>query len=82
MSTIVLIIIRGKTITTLSHHYRIIEQLLRHNPCDIRALKRADTRTTLDAGYILIDCNAQLVINAQIAIQPPKIPDYSILNAL
>jgi len=81
MSSVLLIIICGARVTLLSHHYRIIERLLLHNPSQIRALKHQSTHT-LDAGYILIDCNAQLIINAQVAINLPPLPDYAVINAL
>ena len=66
MSFITLIIITHETITIVHHHYRIIEHLLEETHPHIKVVKSRNS-IPLDAGYILIDEPAQIIINSQTA---------------
>jgi hypothetical protein len=67
------------TIRVLQHHYRIIEELLLQGLDELEVVK-SQYDQYLDAGYIVVDLDQHLVINAQVAFQIPLLPDMQILN--
>ena len=76
MSLVTLIIIRGKRLTIVTQHYRVIQHAIM-KAHTIVSVKNSPTRK-LDEGYIIYDLNRQSIINAQRAFVLPHIPGVEV----
>lgn len=69
MSYTILILIKNKQLQTINTHYKIIKKITENNNFEIQPVKTTNT-TKLDTGYILLDYDKKIIINAQNAFDP------------
>ena len=75
MSFVTLILIKNKQLNFISAHYTIIKRILLHKDFQAELLKQTD-QIFIDAGYILVDCDANVIIDAQNAFAVKEFEDF------
>ena len=66
MSFVTLILIKERKLTIISAHYRVIKRIIEYCDFGIEIVKSTN-KTEIDAGYLLIDIDNKVVIDAQCA---------------
>ena len=79
MSFVTLIIIKDKHLQTVSAHYSVIKKIIEYCDFGIEAVKSAN-KTEIDAGYILVDCDRKMIVDAQDAFQIQGLDSFYKVN--
>ena len=64
MSFVTLILIKDKQLQTISAHYSVIKKIMEYYDFGIETVKSSN-KTEIDAGYILVDCDRKIIVDAQ-----------------
>ena len=64
MSFVTLILIKNKQLQTISAHYSVIKKIIEYCDFGIETVKIAN-KTEIDAGYIIVDCDRKMIVDAQ-----------------
>lgn len=64
MSFVTLVLIKNKEMQIINAHYRVIKKIIEYCDFEIETVKK-ENKTIIDAGYILVDCDKKIIMNAQ-----------------